>query len=28
MLDNMQGKGEQWLRSGRDYRDYASEPKY
>jgi hypothetical protein len=28
MLDIMQGKGEQWLRSGRDYRDYASEPKY
>jgi hypothetical protein len=28
MLDIMQGKGEQWLRSGRNYRDYASESKY
>jgi hypothetical protein len=28
MLDIMQGNGEQWLRSGKDYRDYASESKY
>jgi len=28
MIDIMQGNGEQWLRSGRDYRDYVSESKY
>jgi len=28
MIDIMNGDGEQWLRSGRDYRDYASSSKY
>ena len=28
MIDIMNGDGEQWLRSGRDYRDYASGSKY
>ena len=28
MIDIMQGKGEQWLRSGNRYRDRVAEPKY
>jgi hypothetical protein len=28
MIDIMTGKGEKWLRSDRDYRDYVSESKY
>jgi len=28
MIDIMQGKGEQWLRSGNRYRDHVAQPKY